>query len=270
MPTIQERLGPHPMVGEVMDALRPTIIAACKAVSANLEEADVIRANNRRKLTSAERYGMAVMEAQRSFLAVIDRVETSARLLRIYPVGTGKGRHGLSRDRWVDYHFGYLTVALASLPDTALHLANAVLQLGLAPRHRTLEVVCNHEHVETTIRQALRAFSKAYIAHTERRNKFVHRGELADVGDLMDPLFFDQLRLFGFVSKFRPDDEVSAFLPTAWTHAMRELKPHLDALQDATVTHSLALYDALLPNWRKRWSLLNKLSALPPDSERAE
>lgn len=252
MNTLSDQLSSHALVSGVSETAMPTILRGFKAVRMNPDKADRIRRANNRSLTSSERYSLAVLGGLHTYLGVADRIDSATRLILIYPVQVGRGRGKMSRDAWVDYHYGCLTVALASLLDTALLLSSVVLQLGISPRHRTLDIVCSHEHVGEPVRKALRAFHKAHERHIRRRNLYLHRGERADIGELSDPDSIDRLRTLGFASQFQTDDELSASLPVFWRHALSELKPELVALQRAAAAESTRLFAALITEWTRR------------------
>lgn len=244
----------HQFVRGVMQATLPAIARGKHPVGSKAEIA-AIRDANQRSLSLAESYGFEVIRTVHPLLGTFERIETAHRLLLKSPTRLGRAPWQMSRDEWIDYHFGVMTVALASLVDLHLVLVAAVCQLGLPFRHCRFDIVTEHQFVPNSVSRALKNLRDRSKVHTERRHALVHRGTRADVGDLTDPEFIDHLRGLGLIARANPDDELVAGLPFYWRIALSSLKPKLIEAVDVAVSASSVVLDSVLGEWERRHAM---------------
>ena len=166
----------------------------------------------------------------------------------------------MSRDRWVDYHYGCFTVSLASLPDVSTLLVATVLQIGLAPRHCTADVVLSHASVKgTAVASALKGLGKSINLVKKRRNVHVHRAEHADVADLTSDGFLSDLKFITIMQIVTPKSDAPRFLRKAWREAMQTIVPRLNEEAAQAEDAITKVLDALLPVFTQRSDGLRRL-----------
>jgi hypothetical protein len=205
-------------------------------------------------------YSLSVMDAIHPLVGVFGRIDEAHSLIFRFPSTLRSGRHKMSRDQWVDYHFGTLTVAFASVLDVNLILVARVCQLGLPARQCKFELISNHLHVSSAVKKQLKALNKSLQPHIERRHGLVHRGERADIGVLTDAQAVDLLRTLGFIGRVSPHDTIVSELPLLWRATIRNLKPKLSTTIDSLAKASSDVLDSMLPEWRQRQEALARLS----------
>lgn len=237
----------------IMAVTRPVLGATLHGRPKKPAEIAEWQRNNRKRMSHAERYVVDVMYPWIAVTNVANRIETAERLLYLSPRSFRNPPASVDRDDWTEYHFTALTVAFGSVLDVGLILSSKVFELGLAPRHITLDVLSNHASVGTgPVRTALRSLDKFLERHRERRNRIVHRGERADFGELTDEEFIGTLRSLTFLNRVGPKAVASSELSGWWRHALAELQPVLAASSDGAAKELERLMDALLPQLEMR------------------
>ncbi|MBI2408126.1 MAG: hypothetical protein HYV19_07500 [Gemmatimonadetes bacterium] len=180
-------------------------------------------------------------------------------MMRVFPSQLQKGKARISRDRWVDYHYGYFTIALASMPDISFVLTATVHGLGLAPRYCTSSVVRSHDSVRgTAVARALNGIEKAVQLIKERRNAHVHRGELADFAhtDETEDEFVSHIKSITFIQSVDCRFVDTTFLKLGWREVIRTVVPRLERQSRDVSSAVVPLFDALLPHFVRRRDLL--------------
>jgi hypothetical protein len=244
-----EALFAHPFVLDSMNRFQSAAVRASEYVRANSSRAAAARAENRARMSPAERYHAAVFQRVSGLLSTLRTLEDSLRLLRTFPAQLARGQDGISRDRWADYHYGVFTVSLASVPDVGVVLVAAVYSLGLAARHCTLDIVGDHSRIKgKPPGKALRELSKAVQEMKPRRHGHVHRGERADIMSVeasSSDEFLFHVKAMTFVESMKPGTVDRHLLSQSWREATRTIVPILKA-EAVKVTLPLgALFDSL-------------------------
>lgn len=257
----QETIANHPLIISNFDAVKPLLERGAKAArETDKRKRETLQEANRKTLSLDERYCLSVMEAIHPLLGTFARIDDAHSLIFRFPSALRSGRHRMSRDQWVDYHFGTLTVAFASVLDVSLILVARICQLGLQPRQCKVELISSHLHVPSAVKKQLKALNKSLQPHIERRHGLVHRGKVADIGALADPEVFDFLRGLGLMERTSSQEKIVSELPFLWRAAIKNLKPKLSTTIDSLVTASSSVLDSMLPVWRQRQEALARLS----------
>jgi hypothetical protein len=253
------KLSSHLFVSEVISRSKPTFSAAADHVRKNEVREAEAQAENRARMTVAERYETRVMRRALGLLTTLQALEDAQRMISVFPSQLSHGRAAVSRDRWADYHYGYFTISLASLPDIAVVLAATVCQLGLAPKHCTADVVTSSDVIKgTQVAAALRALARAVQAAKERRNRHVHRGDHAEVDNVSSGRLLRDVKTMTFFASVDPELVDRELLREAWRRAVKEIVPHL-ALEATRVEEALTVVlDSLLPEFMHRSDKLRK------------
>jgi hypothetical protein len=247
----------HPFFGAVADSATPSLQRAAEHVRANLHREGEAQAENRRRMTQAERYATNVFLRTISIYNTLRALDDARRLIAIFPGQVGKGADAMTRDRWVDYHYGYFTVSLASLPDISLIVTSLVFQLGLANRHCKPDVITSHGAIKgSDVEMALRGLAKSVQSVKERRNKHVHQGDHADVETLAPGSFLRDLKTLTFLRSVDASLVKAEFLAEGWREARREMVPRLTEETELVRRALGVLFDALLPAFTMRLEAL--------------
>ena len=250
----------HPFVAATMERTRSLSLDGIKNVLEQPGHEAKAQAENRARMDAADRYEAQVHRQTLGLMTTIQVLEDARHMIRVFPKQLTRGTTGVSRDRWVDYHYGYFTVSLASLPDVSTLLAATVLQLGLAPRHCTDDIVLSHNVVKSTaVASALRSLSKSVTQVKNRRNLHVHRAEHADVEDLTSDGVLRDLKSITFVQSVTPGFTDAQRLRAAWRDAMLTISPRLDEETAQTEDGISKVLDALLPVFTRRSDALRRL-----------
>jgi Cthe_2314-like HEPN len=257
----QETIASHPLIVSALDVVKPLLIRGTEAAKETVKrKREALQEANRKTLSPLESYSLSVMEAIHPFVGVFDRIDQAHSLIFRFPSVLRNGRHKMSRDQWVDYHFGTLTVSFASVLDVHLILVARIYQLGLPSRQCKFELLADHLHISSAVKKQLKELKKSLQPHIERRHSFVHRGERADIGVLTDPEILDLVRTLGFLGRVNPHDTIVSELPLLWRAAIRNLKPKLSTTINSLVKASSSVLDSMLPVWHDRQEALARLS----------
>lgn len=251
-----ELLARHELHQLAFERTKDKMVAAARRVVGAEADRDKIRRKNWNSLSPAAKYDHAVMRGLQAVYSTFTRIEDAQALLRVYPTSIGKGRVRQSRADWVRYHFGYLTVSLATVVDVSLKLVARVHQLGLADRHCTLAVVTTHEWVSASLRKHIWALDKCLGPHKARRNRYLHAGDGADPGELVEPELFSDLSGLSLIALVDPTSVPKTVLKDAWRAALRQLEPPLKEAADTAAAAVIPILDDLLPEYRARSDLL--------------
>lgn len=247
------KLPNHPFVAAAMDRTRPLLLEAVDHIRANQTREEEAQAENRARMDAAGRYDSQVLRRTLGLMSTVRMLEETQRMIKVFPSQIAKGRSGVSRDRWVDYHYGYFTVSLASLPDIGTVLAATVVQTGLAPKHCTADVVMSHDSIKgTSVASALKGLSRVVTRAKERRNLHVHRAEHADIADVTTDRFLRDLKSLTFVASVTPGFADPALLRSLWRDATRTIVAGLDEEVTQAEDAMAVLLDALLPVFTER------------------
>ena len=210
----------------------------------------------------ADQYLKAVYRRTLGLLATIEVLDDARRMIKIFPAQVGHGADGLTRDRWVNYHYGYFTISLASVSDVSFILAAAVLQIGLSPRHCTPSILLAHEAIKrSAVASALKELSKSVAPVKDRRNVHVHRAEHANVADLESDGFLGNMMLIAAVPPAISGSRDRESLQAAWREAAKTIVSGLDGEVEQVEDALKKVFDALLPRFTRKHDLLQRLGS---------
>ncbi len=262
-----DRLMGHPMMRETLDRVRPVIaskdlIEFISKLPSDPKERQKARASRWRALTPAQRYDLNVHRRLTAILSVFERLDYASLFVRTFPIGSAAKKR-VRRDFWVDYHFGYYTITLPSLVDLSLLLIATVYQLGLADRHCRYDVIREHGMlVGTSVPQKLAELAAVLKSITTRRNLHLHRGQLADIAEVGETEFLENLKMMTFVNEAGHPMVSAKWLSAAWREAMRSITPILDDERQKVVDAVLAVLNSTMPEYKSRSDALRKMLQL--------
>lgn len=185
-------------------------------------------------------YASEVIEAVEPIFATLDRVTSTLTFLRGFPNARSYVRQGITRDKWMEYHYAYFVVAYSSFRDLSLLLINQVFRLGLAARSCSRDAILTNEWVKNTkVPAAVKAIDKLAGQHQEIRNLHVHRGKTPDLAAVLESEHFRHLRLISFVSQndpsFASESRDLLTIGFRWTaeDLRRRMKTEIGSMTDA-------------------------------------
>ena len=257
---MSSKLSKHPFVTITMKRTRSLLLDGFEHVLARRAHEAKAQSENRARMDAADQYDEQVLRRTLGLTATIQVLEDARCMISVFPTRLGRGAAGVSRDRWVDYHYGYFTISLASLSDVSTVLAATVLQTGLAPKHCTDQIVLSHNLVKgTAVASALKGLSKSVAQIKKRRNLHVHRAEHSDVADLTSDGFLRDLKVSTFIQNVTPGSADPRLLRAAWNEATRAIVPRLDEEVVQVEDAISKLLDALLPVFTRSSDALRRL-----------
>ena len=259
MPT---RIETHAFTTTTRERAAPLLTAAIDNLGANRGHEAEARAKNRARMNVGDHYLEAVFRRTLGVLATIEVLYNARRMIKTFPTQLGRGAHGLTRDRWIDYHYGYFTVSLASVLDVSFLLAAAVLRIGLAPKHCTPTVLLAHAAIKgSAVAPALKELRKLLQPATERRNIHLHRAEHAAVADLDQDGFLRNMMLFAAVPDAASGSRNSELVHAAWREAVKRIVFQLDREVEQVEDALAKVFDALLSRFTRTHDSLRRLSS---------
>ena len=178
-------------------------------------------------------------------------------MIGVFPDQFHHGADGLTRDRWVAYHYGYFTVSLASVSDVGFLLAAAVLRIGLAPQDCRPSILLEHTAIKgSAVASALKDLSKSVKTVKQRRNVHVHRAEHADVANLEPSGFLRNMQLLAAVPDAVFTSRHRNALQAAWREAANTIVSSLDGEVEPVEVALKKVFDALLPRFTRTHDFL--------------
>ena len=254
MPT---NLSTYPFVRTVRERAMPRLLAAIENFQANRRHDVRARAKNRARMHVADQYLDPVLRRTFGLLATFEVLDTARRMIGMSPDQLGDGADGLTRDRWVDYHYGYFTVSLVSVSDVGFLLAAEVLEIGLAPRDCRPSILLAHAAIKgSPVASALKKLSKSVEPLKARRNLHVHRAEHADVADLEPGGFLRNMKLIAAVPEALSSPRHRKLLQDLWYEAATTIVSRLDGEVEPVEAALKKLFDALFPRFTRRHDFL--------------
>jgi hypothetical protein len=201
-------------------------------------------------------YNNSVLSPLFSIIKGFERLTQSEVYLSQFPDFSAD--HTITRGDWLDYHLCQHEVTMAAIGDAAYLLTNAVLRLGLHPRHCTKDIIGSNVKIRVWgVKNALAELDLVVGSHRTRRNLLLHRGEIPSLDPTIESLFHRQMA--ALLEDYPPD--AAALLPPGFVERTKELiddelveeaKRVIDYMareRDALESAVDALCDALLPRY---------------------
>jgi hypothetical protein len=175
-----------------------------------------------------------------------DRLDLASYLLYRSPTSLGTLSRPVIRNEWTEYHFTAFTSALATVGDCCLLLVADVYDLGLPPKQCTLEAITTNRWVRNSAAaKALRLLHRKLQEHRERRNRYLHRGDEADFGELTSSQHLDDLRMVTWLHSLKDLSIEPRLLQVLWKFELTDLRPLLTAATTECVDKTVAILSSL-------------------------
>jgi hypothetical protein len=224
------KLSKHPLLGWLMAAARPQLLHALVSEREKAETLEHWQARNRSRMSASERYVHLILYRASNLLGIFEQLDYARLLLSRSPTPYVTKRVSIDRAGWTEYHFLVFTAALSGIIDCATLLVSSVYQLGIPERDCKLNfVLSNHWVAGSSSAGALHELNRTLSDNATRRNRYLHRGEKADFGELTDPELLQELRMVTRLTSLGGHGIEGRMLSRLWKEALREVRPRLDA-----------------------------------------
>jgi hypothetical protein len=258
-PTVLTRLESHPLFEQLsirsVKTLRRAGIGPKKG-----ETETQWRSRNRRAMRPVEVYAWRVFHAAFNVQRVADRLEIAKSLLGRAPTFLRHGRRKIRRDVWIDYHLSQLSAAMVSLQDCLQILTAEVVDLGVAARHCTSQLVLSHRYIQgTAVAKAIKALDREVENHRSRRNRHLHQGSEATLGEYVETEMESYLQGLALLNASKPRDQWLNTERTGWRALLKIARPQVDDACAKSILATRACLDALLPEVERRLTVLDRI-----------
>jgi hypothetical protein len=238
----------HPFVAELMEQNKRYLHLLLN----RRREMDAGEVQSPIVLSPREFYASDVIEKIQPLVATLDRMRWSLAFLRGFPNARSYERQGITRDKWMEYHYSSFIVAYSSFRDLSLLLINQVFRLGIPARLCSKDAVLTNTWVkETEIPGIFRQLEKLGSRHQEVRNRHVHRGQTPDLTEVLENPSFRHISTITFVSQIAPDFVDRELLMMGYRLTTEELRTRMNSEIDAVVTTLDALLTGLHDQYEK-------------------
>lgn len=232
----------------VLKNAQHVIARSMKTAPSDEKELAEWRKGSRVRMTAVERYYVDIFYRVTNLNHVLDRLKQARHLIAKSPGTYLSPNSSLNRNDWADYHFYVYTTSLASILDCTLLITAEVLKLGLAPRHCTFDIVTQHDRlVGTKVVKALKSLKKTLEQHTQRRHRYVHRGEESSFSFLTDPDLSWRIRSVTFLADQGHFDISRQMLTRIWKLQIKEIQENLDKFEEDILQRASTVLECLLP-----------------------
>jgi hypothetical protein len=212
-----------------------------------------LKADTRPVLAFPFSYFESVFGKAASLASALDEVRQSRILMVAFPPNDALRRAGIGRTDFVHYHLSHYRVALCSILDRGMELANATLRLGLKSTSLKLDRV--EARVPASVAEALRSLHSATVVHSQPRNDFVHRGSVQKIPDL------ERIGLSEFVQRLAPESSfriAPSTIAGVVKYVVSTLRPRMVADERQLRRGVDQLFTALLPSFNGELESIGK------------
>jgi len=240
-----------------MATARPLLLDVLDTIPKDHSKLEAWRESNRASMTAAGQYRSHIMWRVQNLLRMFERLGRARQLLLRSPPQSRSPTNRLDRSDWTQYHFWVFTACLPAILDCCLLLTASICQLGIPPRLCSFDLITSHEWLSGTgLPRALKSLRKSLAGHTQRRHRYLHRGEEPDFGELTDPEWLMDLKQVTFLHGLGDVPIDKRLLAGAWRATLRELRPVLDSAERSALEGTDGVLQALSPHFERRVQLL--------------
>jgi hypothetical protein len=248
-----EQLAAHPFMEKNFSWIKPIIDKFVPIMMKRIRETGEIRNKGKTVLEISENYHIAIFQRASTLINTVERLKISLLYIEKFPSPRTYKKKGISQFSWLEYHYSYFVVTYHSLFDIALILTNTVFQLGILEKDCKPSIIKDNLWVkQTNVRATLVALDKITSTYGEKRNLFIHRGEMPDVKTITESDFIDLLNLFSTVDQHSkpivPIDLIDNGYMYVSEKIIIELKKDVEKAQKAVSR----FFDSLLPIYNEK------------------
>jgi len=192
-----DRLAEHALIAKLLEAIKPITLDAVDKIGERIAKDQAPRLP-KGTLTLPERqyYDVVVFKRSTSLINALETINEVQHFIQFLPPASEFRKLRISQERWVDYHYSYHLIIMASLVDRALLLTNDIFRIGHPEKLCSPKAIKENYWVQqTSVVQAIEMLERITQNHRDSRNLFVHRGIKPDVtkatsSDLYDLMTF--------------------------------------------------------------------------------
>jgi len=238
----------HQLVKQLMDDLKPVF----ERINPNYKKQKSLLSKSPVDVSPSEYYTWNVFSKASAIHDAARRMEHAIQFVGTFPNATGYEKKGITRDKWIEYHFSYFKVNLASIQDLCLLLTNTIFRLGMPERLCSLDSITKNEWVaETDTPKTLRALDKIIEEHRTIRNLHVHRGQVPNISEVLGDDLFSHLSVISFVESINSIGFDRAALKQGYRAATKDLKARIQDDITSVLNGVIIVYDSLLIQYSK-------------------
>lgn len=250
----------HLLFHSIQSAVEPALALTMVKRPSDPAELDRWLAKNRAQLSDATRYGLGVLQSYSGLIRLITRAEHCFHLVQTTPARLRGPSGRINREEWADLMLTGHAAAIAALLDGSLLLSNSVYRLGLAPHHAKFDVVTSHAQIEgTETERKLRALKSRIQDVATRRNRYLHRGEEADIAELTGIEYAHEFRGLSLLNRVSPKPEITRILRAGWREMRDLITEQLQAVTEDVEPALEAVLTTLAPRFNGQLELLRML-----------
>lgn len=190
--SLYHKVTSHPFMLEVIQNYSPVqhvVVDAFKSEMNDLETFDVTKQRVLEEISSTNQnlfnifqYHSEVFLYSTNLAKGIERLEMAPIFIRRFSRTKTYDKYGITRHKWIKYHYSNYLITVTSVCDTALLLTNAVFLLNIKPQKLSIRKVANHDSVkETPVKAALEQLDNLIHEYRYPRNLFAHRNITPDL-----------------------------------------------------------------------------------------
>lgn len=235
-----DSLWKHPLLSLPADKLKPVIDESSKILG-ELAKEGKLRSETERAIPEPFWYEYEIFTLTITLVEALERLGEVCEFLQEFPCPETYEKRGITRDKWIEYHYANYVSNVVSLYDIALILTNSVFRLGIPAREcRNSTILHNRWVTETPVEVALNALNTRVRSYREPRNLHLHRGQLPVLGQI------DALKTFSFLQRAGKPQADPKLINSAYASVAQgivyELRQEIGNIQ----SEILSLFDALL------------------------
>lgn len=246
----------HNLIKSLLTNLQPVLKAAVKEMEQRATKTGTVGWEGDMSLWRRYSYYYDVFYYSSSLLEAIRKMKDAETYLLRFPQPRTYEKHGLTEDRWVEYHYSNCVTTIVGLYDIALILTNIVFRLGIPPRQCKDDIILRNEWVERTqVKLALDRLNKLVQPFREPRNLHLHQGKMPR----LKRNEFDMLKTISLAQRHSPQSFPLAsreVVDLAYDEESSAIRSNLETKREEFQRAILGLFDALLPIYEAHAKLL--------------
>ena len=126
----QKQLNEHPFIAQAYKNIHPLVLSNLDKLKSRLDEGGGVREPGQLALSKNEYFNFMVFRRATNLTTAFDMLQEVQYFITWLPPASKFRKLGISQERWIDYHYSYYLIVMASIVDLSLLLTNEVFRLG--------------------------------------------------------------------------------------------------------------------------------------------
>jgi hypothetical protein len=246
-PKVLSKLAEHPLASFLMDKSKPALVRATREMQktkATRPSAEVLKQFG----SAEEEYYVSVFYHVGKLFGAFERVTHVEALIRMYPMPKTLTASGVTRDKWLEYHYAVFLITTVGIEDLALLLINEACVLNIASRAIGYKKVLGQPMVNRSgLKRKLDNLHTIIQAFRDHRNEHVHHGESIPLHEIMSSKNYDSLKLIQMAMTHGDDMDVNPrMLEYMFKNEASKLQSMVAAHRAELVDSVADLFDSVL------------------------